>query len=78
MSSPSNPVPPAISDYFATIGATGGQAARGAAKRRDPEHYRRMSRLGVKKRLANLQSKKQNIISPNVCNAKTEVKNNSK
>jgi hypothetical protein len=37
-------------DYLAQIGSKGGKAGKGAAKRRDPEHYRTISQLAAKSR----------------------------
>jgi hypothetical protein len=78
MSNPvSTPVQQTISDYLATIGAAGGKAGKGSVKERDNAHYRRISALGVAKRLENakkkLASKKRNLISPNVCNDESSI-----
>jgi hypothetical protein len=32
-------------EYLASIGRKGGQAGKGGAKRRPPEHYRRMAEI---------------------------------
>jgi hypothetical protein len=42
-----------VRKYLASNGARGGAAGTGESKRRSPEHYRRLARLGVAARLAN-------------------------
>lgn len=43
-----------IKKYLSEIGQKGGSAGRGASKRRDPEHYRKMVENRKKKREQNL------------------------
>jgi hypothetical protein len=43
--------------HMRKIGSKGGKAGRGERKRRSPEHYARLSKLGVAARLAKAKAK---------------------
>ena len=45
-------VSPSVSEYLSNIGKSGGKSGVGESKRRSREHYLKISRAGVLKRLA--------------------------
>lgn len=44
-------LPRSVREHMASLGANGGKAGTGAAKRRSPEHYKKMALARRKKKL---------------------------